>query len=897
MSDGKDRWPANAGRIRRLLRLRGRHRVASDVESELAFHMQSRIDDLVASGMPVTDAQAQARREFGDVGAAREELIAMDQRRERRTSITEWLGDVIQDARVALRAYARRPIFSLTILVTLTVGIGANTAIFAIAEAVWLRPLGYHNADQLVHLFETRTAERSPRSRREASYPDFVDWRAMAPAFAALEGYNQGNVTVGTATGGEMVRSARVTSGFFDMLGVRPALGRDFTLDEEAPGANVAILSHELWATRFGADPRALDSSIVVDGRALRIIGVLPGGFRFAPGGDARIWTGLDADAGARANRLNHWVNVVGRLRDDATLGEAERQISMAMQRIAAEHPESHAGRGAEVVPLRDEIVGSVRPLMAALIGAVILVLAIACANVANLFVARAIDRGREIAVRVAIGASRARLLRQLLVESLLIAVAAAALGVWLASQGITALLAFLPDTTLEHVPALNDARISTPVLLYTTAAAVITAIACGLAPSLHAWRVSPSTLLRGGMAGTRRRGMRDALVVFEIALTFVLVAGALLMTKSLVNLMRVEPGFATTNVVTARVSLARNVYPEEWRQQRFFETLLDRLRRNGGIESLGAVTNPPLLGGGTVTFRVEGEPEPPASNRHEASLRGVAGDYFRALGIPLVDGRVFTAGDDSLSRPVVMINRSLARQLLGGQSPVGKQLRFYAFPDSTWTIVGVVGDVRAASLDSAIPPIVYYTHLQAAENRMNVMIRTSRDAGSVIAELREAVRELDPRVAVYAAGTMNDYVMRSPAVLARRYPLVLVGAFALSALILAVIGVYGVIAFAVAQRTRELAVRSALGATGSDIVRLILGRGFWLALAGLAGGVPAALLLTRYLRFALYGVSSVDALSYVTGAATLALLVILACWIPARRAARLDPASALRAD
>ena len=894
MSDAPGRWPVDAGRIRRLLRLRGRQHVADEVESELAFHMQSRIDDLVAAGLTAGDAETQARREFGDLRAAREELIAMDQRRERRTSIREWLADAIQDARVAIRAYAKRPVFSLTILLTLTVGIGANTAIFAIAEAVWLRPLGYRDADQLVHLFETRASE--PGSRREASYPDFVDWRAMVPAFAALEGYNEGNVTVATASAGEMIRSARVSSGFFRMLGVRPAMGRDFTLEEET-GAAVAILSHELWTTLFGGDPRVLDSAIVVDGRALRVVGVLPRGFRFAPHGDARIWTPLDADAGTRANRLNHWVNVVGRLRDGATIREAEQQLQAAMARIAEEHPESHAGRAAEIVPLRDQVVGRVRPLMSALIGAVLLVLAIACANVANLFVARAMERGREIAVRVAIGASRARLLRQLVVESLLISLVAAALGMWLASQGIAALLGFLPDTTLEHVPALNDVRIGMPVLLYTTAAAVATAIACGLAPSLHAWRVSPSSLLRGGAAGARRGRMRDALVVFEIALTFVLVAGALLMTKSLVNLMRVDPGFATANVVTARVSLARNVYPEGWRQQRFFETLLERLRRDGGIETLGAITNPPLNGGGTVTFRVEGEPEPPASNRHEAALRGIAGDYFRTLGIPLVAGRVFSAGDDSLSRPVVLINRSLARRLLGERSAIGRQLRFYAFPESAWTIVGVVGDVRAASLDSAVPPTVYYTHLQAAENRMNVMIRTSRDAGPVVAELREAVRELDPRVAVYAAGSMNEHVMRSPAVLARRYPLVLVGAFALSAIVLAVVGVYGVIAFAVAQRTRELAVRSALGATGRDISRLILGRGVKLALVGLAAGIPAALLLTRYLRFALYGVTSVDALSYMLGAAALALLVILACWIPARRASRLDPAGALRSD
>jgi predicted permease len=887
--------------IRRLFRIGvGKGQVAEQVDDELWFHVTSRADDLVREGLSREAAMTQAMREFGDVSAARRELASIDERRGARRARSEWWNDVIQDARIAVRAFLRRPGFAIVVLLTLALGIGANGAIFSVVEAVLIRPLPYRDAGRLVHLWETQ--RNDPTDRTEASYPDFLDWREDRAVFAQLEGYNETNVTVGTDAGAERVRGGRVTPGFFRMLGAKPVLGRSFRDDEDVlDGSPAVVLSHQYWLRRTGGDSLVLGRTLLVDGQPVTVIGVLPSGFRFAPAGDAELWFTTGRSARTRGERFNHWLNVVGRLHDDVSVGAARARMTTVMQRLAAVHPETNAGRSALVIPLREQIVGPVEPTLTALFGAVAIVLLIAGANVASLMLARSIERGPEIAVRTALGASRARLIRQLVTESLVLAVAGGALGAWVASQGVKLIPSVAPNGVLDQMPHLRDVRVNGVVLAYTLVLAVVVGVGFGLAPALHVSRGQSADLLRssgrGGLAGRGSQRLRDALVALEIACALVLVVGASLMGRSLVHLLHVDPGFIAEHVVTGRVALSGPAYRDGARQQRFFEDLVSRVRALPGVDRAGAVNNPPLQGGGTNTFRVEGQPEPLQASRPEATMRGIAGDYFQAMGIPLVEGRTFTARDDSTKPSALMLNESLARRLFGVGGAVGARLRFYAFPESVWTVIGVVGNVKTGSLDAAIPPTIYYTHLQGAESRMSFVARTRGDATALMTAVARVVKEMDPAVPLYAVATMRQQIARSPAVFARQYPLVLIGVFAIAALVLATIGVYGVIAYAVAQRTRELALRIALGATSGEIVALVLRRGIVLAGAGLLAGVPAALLLSRFLGTLLYDVTTTDLATYVAASAGIVGIALAASYVPARRATRVDPATALRAE
>lgn len=885
--------------IRRLFQLPGRNRVAQEVDDELGFHLDSRVDALIAQGWSPEAAQAQAHREFGDVAAARGELASIDSRRAAHRARVEWWRDILQDARIAVRGYVRRPAFTVVVLLTLALGIGANSAIFSVAESVLLRPLPYRDSDQLVHLWETQRNDVA--NLTEASYPDYLDWRAATDVFSGVEGYNETNVTVSDASGAARVRGNRVTPGFFQTLGVQPPLGRSFMNEEDTPnGSQVVILGYDYWQRRYGGDPAALGQSVLVDGRPFTIVGILPRGFRFAPAGDAELWFLLGGSAQTRGERFNHWVNVVARLRDGTSVEIARTTMTAVMQRLAAQYPETNSGRGALVVPLREAIVGPVQPILTVLLGAVAIVLIIACANVASLVLARSIDRANEIAVRAALGASRIRLIRQLVTENVLLALAGAILGAWVGAQAVRALLTIAPPAILDQMPHLHDAGLNVAVLAYTFAIAAITGIGFGLVPALSVTRWSSTELLRGaGRAGAskNRQRLRDALVASEIACTLVLVVAGTLMARSLNQLLRVDPGFVADRVVTARIALAGPRYEQGSRQQQFFQDLTARLRALPGVNAVGAVTNPPLQGGGTNTFRVEGQAEAPASNRPEATMRGVAGDYFKAMTIRLVEGRTFTDRDDSLATPAIIISESLARRLLAGRSAVGARLRFYAFPESAWTVVGVVADVKIASLDAAPPLTIYYTHRQAAENRMSVVVNTTDDEAALIPALSRVVKEMDPTLPLYSVGTMKEQIGRSPAVFARRYPLILIGAFAIAALVLAIVGVYGVIAYSVAQRTRELAIRIALGATNTDVIALVLERGIILTAIGLAIGIPAALILSRSLGALLYGVTASDLTTYVGVTLILTLIAVAASYLPARRATRVDPAVALRSE
>ncbi|HJR62685.1 MAG TPA: ABC transporter permease, partial [Gemmatimonadaceae bacterium] len=687
---------------------------------------------------------------------------------------------------------------------------------------------------------------------------------------------------------------------FFDLLGVRPVLGRTFGAGEDLPGGTrVVVLSHGYWQRQFDGDPRAVGRAIDVNGQPYTIIGVLPADFHFAPIGEAVLWMPLDASAEQRGQRFNHWVNVVARVADGITIDASRADLSAVMSALVREYPETNAGRGVLVVPLRDEMVGEVRPVLLALLGAVGLVLLIACANVAGLLLARAMARGREMAVRTALGAGRGRLVRQLVTESLVMALAGGALGLWVAGVGVRIVLAAFPESVLDEMAYLRDVSVDGRMLALTAVVALVTGIAFGLAPALQASRPNASDLIRQGSRATSpgdRARLRDVLVTSEIALTLVLLVGAGLLARSVGELMRIDPGFDAARVLTMRVSLSGPAYDSSSAQQQFFEELVERVRVLPGVERVGAASHVPLNGGGTNTLRVEGQPEPDRARRPEATLRGVAGDYFAALRVPLIEGRVLSSRDDERSPYAVMIDQSLARRLFPGGRALGGRLRFYAFPDSTWEIVGVVGDVRTVSLDVPAPTI-YYSHLQAAENRMSLAVRTTDHPAALAGAVRRVVTALDPSLPVYAISTMEQQITSTPAVAARRYPLVLIGAFAAAALVLAVVGIYGVIAYDVAQRTRELGIRIALGATSADIIRLVLRHGALLALTGIALGTVIALALSRSIVSVLYGVRTTDPITYAAVAIVLAAVAIAATLIPAHRATRVDPANVMRAE
>lgn len=883
--------------IRRLLPKHATYQ--NEISEEIAYHLEERTRSLITGGMTPIAARAQAEQEFGSVAQAMNEIGSIDRRYARALQARAWRTDVAGDLRQGFRIFRRSPGFSLLLLLIVALAIGANSASFTVLRATLVNGLPYTNPDRIVHLWETGagTENGTGINRSEASYPDFLDWRAQATAFEALEGYDQTNITIATPEGAVMSRGAYITPGFFNLLGIQPVLGRVFRPEENLPdGLPIAILSYATWQNRFGGSSAMLDSSLVVDGTRISVIGVLPAGFHFAPIGDAELWMPLQP--GPRVGfRFNHWLRVIGRLDEGASLERAQSELSLVMTRLAGQYPETNQGRDAVVVPLRDELLGGVQPVLVALFVAMGLVLLIACANIAGLLLARALGREQEIQVRTALGATRWRLVRQLLVESLIFTTLGAVIGVILGQVGLRAVINALPDGVLDHLPALRGSSLDWTVIGYTALIATFTAIAFGLGPIIHAV-ASDRAVVSTSHRATGRRGLqrlRDVLLVGEIALTLVLLAGTALVGRSLASLLQVELGFRVDQVVTARIALAGPEYETDVANQRFFERVVSEVRSLPQISSVGAVSQLPLNGGGTSSLLLRGGPDLALPERPVAVTRGVAGDYFETVGIPLVSGRVFTSRDDSLAIRGMVISRALAEELVPGGEVLGRKVSFFYSPEVSWEIIGVVEDVRTGSLEAAPPLTAYLSHLQAAENRMALVIRTAVEEPQINQQVRGIVRGLDPSIPVYSTGTLRDIVNNAPAVATRRVPFTLLSIFAGSALVLAVVGLYGIVSYNVARRTRELGIRMALGAAPGQILRSVLRYGIGLALAGTAVGVAIAMGLSRFLRGLLFGIGPLDVPAYASSAALLIVVTMVATYLPARRATRVGPSIALR--
>jgi putative ABC transport system permease protein len=892
---------------RRYLRMLGSD-PAGDTEDEIAFHLSARVEDLMRAGLSEAEAGARARREFGDVDAIRREMREIGLARQRRSRRARRWDSVGQDLRIAARGLRRSPGFTLVGVLTLALGIGANAALFSILDAVLLRPLPYPDAERVVRVY----AQWEGSARAELSPAEYLDLREQAGSFQALGVYADGwaNLTGGDRP--ERLRAAYLSASAFPALGVRAAAGRAFTAAEDAPGAApVAVLGHDLWVRRYAADPGIVGREIRLDGGPATVVGVMPAGFALpddlARGEAADVFLPLGIDRASVPNRGSHFLHGVARLRPGVTPAAARRELAAVAAGFVRDFPDDYPanmafGTGAE--PVRDAVLGQVRPVLLLLTGAVGLVLLIACVNVASLLLARADARRREMAVRRALGAGRGRMVRLLLAESLLLSVAGGAVGLLIASG----LVGVLPLVHAPDLPRLDRVRIDAGVLAFTAGVAVLTAFVFGLVPSLAASRGSLEPLLReggrGGTASRSRQRVRSVLVGGQVALAAVLLISAGLLLRSLIALQGVDPGYRTDGVLTAQLSLPAADYPEDRQVVESYRTLLRRLRALPGVVSAGAVTNLPLASSlGDLNFRIEGRELPQGEVSPRADWQAVAPGYFETLGMRLVRGRGVEPRDDERAPGVAVINEAVARRYWPGRDPLGQRLLLGGGAGPGWvTVVGVVHDVRHGSLRDEPEPQIYIPHAQfrfwnggGAARSLSLVLRTLGDPMAQAGALRQRVSEMDPNLTVSEVRTLAS--VRSESVARPRFVTLLLGLFATLAALLAAVGIYGLVSYQVVLRIPEIGIRLALGARASSVARLVLRQGLLLAAAGLLAGVLGALAATRLLSHLLFGVAALDTVTFVAIPLLLVAVALLASWLPARRAARLDPATVLRAD
>jgi putative ABC transport system permease protein len=874
-------------RWRSLLR---RGRVDRELDDELRFHVERAIAVNLAAGMSPREARCAALREFGGIEQIREECSDMRN--------VNWLQDFAQDVRYGLRMLRKNPGFTAVAVLTLALGIGANTAIFSFVYGVLLQPLRYRNPSRLVVLNETNPKVGTV----SVSYPNFLDWRAQSHTFSQMAavhdvGFNLAGISQPENIGGEAV-----SPNFLSMLGVRPYLGRDFDPSEEKAGtAPVVLLSYALWQSHLGADPNAVGHAITLDGRSFTIVGVLPPNFRAPDKTDVLepigVWAATNREEVIERGDRGDMV-VIGRLAPGATLSQANAEMSGIAARLAKEYPTANDQCGVQLQSLHDAFVGDMRPAILVLFGAVMFVLLIACANVANLFLVRGASRTKEIALRMAFGARRGRIVRQMLTESFVLALLGGAMGIALAIGGIRGLNGLVPmDMMSGATVSLNGA-----VLLFAAGVIVLAAFVFGLAPAMHS--TSPdvqSELKEGGRtatAGKQQNKLRSALAVAEVSLALVLMAGAGLMMKSLYRLLSVNPGFRTDRVLTMEMDLRTQQYSTPAAVHNFWQQVLDRVGTLPGVSSSAVGTVVPFTNShsrGDVT--IEGMPLPRPGSWPHPDYHIISSGYVRTLGIPLLRGRTFTDADNENAPLVGMINSKLAREFFANQDPVGKRFTFghasATSPPKWITIVGVVGDTKLYGLANPPRLEVYVPFRQETANDMTLLVKSPLDPAALISSIRGAVASIDKDQPIFAISTMNQ--LRSDSTSTRRITLVLLGAFSGLALVLATIGIYGVISYSVAQRTHEIGIRMALGAQHRNVLRMVLGQGGKIAAAGVAIGLLAALVLTRLMSSLLFSVNASDPATFAAVALLLAFVAVLACYVPARRAMRVDPVVALR--
>jgi putative ABC transport system permease protein len=802
---------------------------------------------------------------------------------------------VLQDLRFALRSLRKNPGFSALVIVTLALGIGANTAIFSLVEAVLLKPLPYPHADRLVSLDTKVPGPGKDIYGRAMSYPDIQQLQALTRDFAGVAAYTSGRYNSAGHDQASELAAAIVSPDLLGVLGVSPAIGRRFTGAELHD--QLAALSYGLWATAFGGDRDIVGRVIDLDGRSFTVVGVMPRGFAF-PNERTQLWVplgeALRSDPQLQFNRQFYAFESVARLAAGATLAQARAAVGVVAQRIGAAERDQSAGIAFGVHPLQVEGVANVRSALLLLFGAVGLVLLIACANAAGLYVARATERGKEVAVRRALGADRARLLRQLLTESVVVALIAGAAGVLLAGWGVAAVLAVWPG-----VPRVNEIGIDPWILGFALVVSLVTGLASGLLPALRAAAPGLEETLREKGAATtgsrRRHGTQSGLVVAEIALALVLLVGSGLLIRSFVRLTSVDPGYDTHDVLATRIRLTPSRYADPTVQNQFFQDLTDLLARHPGVAAVSVSRTLPLTDGVDILAIDPRGIRPGATQEFLAARLSVVGPgYFTAMGIPL-RGREFTPQDRADAPKVVIVNRRLTDELWPGQDPVGRRFPMrHPGGGAEATVIGTIGDIRYASFDATPMPELYLPQLQQpGAPEVWVVLRARRSPLALAGAVRDAVRQVDPRQPIADLVSLDQALSRSTA--PRRFSMTLLTVFAALAVLLALIGIYGITAYAVTQRTRELGLRMAIGARPVEVVGMLLRENLVLVIGGLVLGLAGAALATRVLRTMLFGVSTLDAVTFLGVASVLGGAAMLATWVPARRAARIDPIEALR--
>jgi putative ABC transport system permease protein len=809
------------------------------------------------------------------------------------------MNKLIQDLRFGIRTLLKRPGFACIAVATLALGMGASTVIFTVVDAALLRGLPYKEPNALYHLWE-RTS-RQDFSKREFSYPDYQDYQQNT-VFDGLAAYTGGGALLTGLGEAERIAAPRASANFFSVLGVEPYLGRTFQAGEDVPnGPKVTVLTYGFWQRRFGADEKAIGRAISINGESYTIVGVLPASFQFALR-NSDLWLPYQPTQNQLTRRFMHGTNLIGRLKSGVTPEQADSEVNVIASRIEKQYNDSHAGTTARVVPLQEEIVGTVRPILFVLLAAVAFVLLIACANVASLLLTRSLARQKEVALRAALGASRWRVVRQLLTESLLLSLAGGIGGLLIAYWGVPALVATLPQNQLNALPFLKSLHINLAILGFSFGLSFLTGIIFGLVPALQSSRLDLNEVLKEGgrqsSAGAGQR-LRSALVVGEIAMAVVLLVGAGLMLKSLLRLLQTNVGFNTENLLTMGIVLSPTKYTDPNQLTNFYTQLNERVRALPGVAGAGTVDILPLNAGNTTRFIVDGDPIPAPGKETEANTRVVNERYFQTIGVPLLGGRTFDDRDNANSPPVVIIGKTIADRLFAGRDPVGRQLRYPVVQVPPITIVGVVGDVKITGLDEEIRPVLYYPARQSGGFNANLVVRTHNDPASLTNAVRGEIRNLDPDAAIQNVNTMEGMISQTQASFIRRFPALLIGIFAGVALLLASIGIYGVVSYSVSQQIHYIGIRMALGAGPSDILRMVLKQGMILALAGVGIGVIASLalmkLLTSWVSTLLYQVKTTDITTFAIVSVTLIGVALLACYLPARRATKVDPLVALR--
>lgn len=857
-----------------------------EMAQEFESHLQMHIDDNIRAGMTPEQARREALVKFGGMEAAKESV--------RQTSRLLWIETAARDIRYALRGLCLNPGFATTAVLSLTLGIGASVAIYTVADNLLLRPLPYPEAKQLVMLYETKPRENLKHN--VSSPANYLDWKAQSSSFSAIGGFVDYHVILGDGKRTEEVDAQAVSGELLPALRVQPIRGRLFTMQEDKPGARVAMISYRLWQNWFGGDDAVIGRQLQVNSQPCTVIGVLPPDFYFnTRSSDVWLTLGLNQAENLRKTQ-GRWMWAMGRLKPGVSLSQARAEMTGIAKRLEIAYPEFDKGWGIDVVPLRDSLVGEAKTSLMVLLGAVTLLLCVACANVANLLLARYSTRRREMAVRGALGAARGRLIRQLLTESVMLGLAGGISGVVLAYFAVEGLVALAPRELTRSVQITFDLRI----VLFAFLLSVVTSIIFGLAPSIMA---SHADLNRGlheesrTSTGSGSR-MRRWLVVLEIACSVALMAGAGLLFRSLVGLQKVEPGLDAHNVLTFRVSLPKKRYDNTQKRMDFFASAVDRFGQLPGVRSASAVSYLPFNGiaaGTDVQFG--GRPPTKPGEELVATIRTVLPGYFRTMGIPLKRGRDFTAADNVTTTPHrFIVNETFARRYLTGEEPIGKQISVSMENENPFgEIVGVAGDVKEGTLDQEPSPTVYYIHSHLDYGQMVFVLRTENDPAALAEPARKVIQQIDLELPVSQMRTMETVVRQTFA--SQQFSAVLLGGFSLASLLLAAIGIYGLLAYSVTQRTREIGVRIALGAEPRTITRMVVASGARMVVIGAAAGLAAALALSGLMRSLLFGIGPRDPLTFIVAPAIFVVVALAAAYVPARRAARVSPMEALRAE